>query len=149
MSAARARAKGALESPRKGMDSAPLERGAAPTALYRLYNREDRLVYVGVTYQLEKRLYQHARDKPWWPEVARQEVDWHEHRRLALAEETRLIELYDPPYNGAHARKSLKEMNGRIDAAASRAGMSRSQWLRKVIKAALDASEARTGTTVG
>ena len=131
----------------KGMDSAPLELANVRTALYRFYNQGGDLIYVGVTYQLEKRLYLHSRDKPWWPQVVRQEVEWYENRAAALAEEARLIELYDPPYNGSHARKSLKAMNGRIDAAAARARMSRARWLREVVTAAVEASEARTSTS--
>jgi excinuclease UvrABC nuclease subunit len=114
------------------------------TALYQFYNSENALIYVGVTYQLKKRLYQHARDKSWWPEVARQEVDWYDRRSDALEAEARLIELHDPPYIGSRSRSDLKDMKKRIALAAARAGMSRARWIREVTESALAKSEAAT-----
>lgn len=40
-----------------------------PHILYRLYNADKELLYIGVTNGLDLRFYEHARSKPWWGEV--------------------------------------------------------------------------------
>lgn len=60
---------------------------ARETAVYRLYDDEKRLLYVGVTCDLAVRWAAHRLEKPWWPEVARREVVWRENRAAALREE--------------------------------------------------------------
>lgn len=74
---------------------------AERTALYRFYDADDALIYVGVTGELKKRIAAHAR-KPWWPTVARQTVDWHEDRSDALAIETEDILKHRPQWNMRH-----------------------------------------------
>ena len=72
---------------------------ARPTAVYRLYDSEDRLLYVGVAWDLEIRWTKHRLSKEWWPQVANRHVVWHANRFLALAEEDAAIELEGPLYN--------------------------------------------------
>ena len=69
-----------------------------PTALYRLYASSDVLLYVGVTKNLRTRLRGHAR-KAWWPQVARQEIAWHETRDVALRIEAEIIKSEKPLHN--------------------------------------------------
>jgi predicted GIY-YIG superfamily endonuclease len=45
-----------------------------PTVLYRLYDVNDQLLYVGVTTRLTTRLNTHAQSKPWFGDVARIET---------------------------------------------------------------------------
>lgn len=74
---------------------------AHPTlALYRLYDAEGLLLYIGMTGNLTQRLSQHQSDKSWWNEVAAIKVQrWFGNRdELALAELT-AIRTEDPRYN--------------------------------------------------
>jgi len=69
------------------------------TALYRLFNTSDVLLYVGIAFDPKNRWYEHASTKSWWPEVARKEVEWHANRPTALAAERRAIVAERPLYN--------------------------------------------------
>ena len=73
------------------------------TALYRLYDERDVLLYVGITGNPETRFRQHAADKPWWPEVARKDVEWYGTRRGAEMAEVAAIKLAEPYYNRDHS----------------------------------------------
>ncbi|MFF8784875.1 type II toxin-antitoxin system prevent-host-death family antitoxin [Streptomyces sp. NPDC015125] len=68
-------------------------------ALYRLYDAEDHLIYVGVTKDPKTRFRQHRADKPWWPEVAMTDVELHVDSASALTEERKLIRDKLPRYN--------------------------------------------------
>lgn len=70
-----------------------------PCALYRLYDEDDRLLYVGVSDAPELRWKQHGYEKPWWGEVARKEVEWLPTRTKGLAAERRAIVEESPAYN--------------------------------------------------
>jgi excinuclease UvrABC nuclease subunit len=86
---------------------APPER----TALYRLYDAEDRLIYVGITSNPKARWAAHSRDKHWWPEVARKSVEWFETRKSAGRIEKIEVEeerpLYNKVFNGTERRTEL------------------------------------------
>jgi len=69
------------------------------TAVYRLFGDADRLLYVGIAFDLSRRYMQHKKTKPWWPEVLRKEVCWFETRRLAEAAEHTAIVSERPCYN--------------------------------------------------
>lgn len=55
--------------------------------LYRMYDREERLVYVGITQSPEARILKH-RTRPWYPWVFR--IDAHAYPSRALAREAEL-----------------------------------------------------------
>lgn len=74
-----------------------------PTTLYRLFNADGVLLYVGVTGNLNARLAFHSTDKPWWGEVARVETEWHPNRTEAEDAEDRAIADEHPRYNIAGA----------------------------------------------
>lgn len=78
-------------------------------ALYRLYDAEDRLLYVGVASDPETRWKQHARYKAdlWWSEVHRKTVQWFFSRLDALHAETRAIQVELPRYNIIHRPSPL------------------------------------------
>lgn len=73
------------------------------TALYRLYDTEDRLLYVGISVNPDMRWRQHANDKLWWSTVSRKEVEWFETRPEACEAEVRAIQSEQPLYNVADA----------------------------------------------
>ncbi|MFD3520457.1 GntR family transcriptional regulator [Streptomyces sp. NPDC058653] len=67
---------------------------AEPTALYRLYDADGNLLYVGITNNPKVRFGNHGRSKPWWPEVELKQIVWldslqeaEEAERLAIASE--------------------------------------------------------------
>lgn len=70
----------------------------APTAVYRLYDAKDRLVYVGVTDSPGARWGHHSR-RDWWPTVVRYTLTWHERRLAALREEAQAIRTEKPLEN--------------------------------------------------
>jgi predicted GIY-YIG superfamily endonuclease len=72
---------------------------AAPTAVYRFYNRDDRLLYVGISGNLTARWKSHAASKPWWRRVTRKTVVMYGSRGEALNEESRAILAEYPVHN--------------------------------------------------
>lgn len=73
-----------------------------PTALYRLFDANDLLLYIGVTVNQKARWSNHAREKMWWPQVARIEIEWHDSRIEALLAEKAAIEAETPLHNTVH-----------------------------------------------
>lgn len=69
------------------------------TALYRLFDAEERLLYVGVAFDPAERWKEHAKSKPWWCDVARKAVEWRESRTDALVAEADAIRTERPLYN--------------------------------------------------
>jgi excinuclease UvrABC nuclease subunit len=80
-----------------------------PTALYRFFAKDDRLLYVGVTDDLKSRLAAHATQKSWWGEVSRTTVEWFPGRLEALDAEIAAIQSERPAYNIAHADSAPRE----------------------------------------
>lgn len=72
---------------------------SCPTALYRLYDAEGVLLYIGISRDPRIRWYQHAGSKQWWPEVERREVVWHETAEAAVYAERTAIREEMPRYN--------------------------------------------------
>lgn len=72
-----------------------------PTVLYRLYDCNDVLLYIGITNNLNRRLAQHAEDKTWWPQVDRNRtrVSFYDTRDAAEAAELVAIRDEEPKYN--------------------------------------------------
>lgn len=73
------------------------------TALYRLFDADDRLLYVGITGNPKRRWQQHALySDEWWPQVASKTVAWLDSRSEAEAAEKRVIQTEGPLYNRAY-----------------------------------------------
>lgn len=70
------------------------------TAVYRIYDTDGALLYVGVSADFGYRWTAHARTQPWWQDVGRQTIEWHESRAAALAAEAAAIEAEKPKHNG-------------------------------------------------
>jgi DNA-binding transcriptional regulator YhcF (GntR family)/predicted GIY-YIG superfamily endonuclease len=73
------------------------------TALYRLYDSSNVLLYVGISAKPEARWQQHSYSvlAPWWPQVARKELEWFPSRPEAYEAETRAIKEEGPLHNRA------------------------------------------------
>ncbi|MGO4459388.1 GIY-YIG nuclease family protein [Streptomyces sp. M-16] len=69
------------------------------TGLYRLFDGSDQLLYVGIAFVPRQRWKTHARQKPWWGQVALREIEWFPSRSEAESAEIRAIEAERPRYN--------------------------------------------------
>ncbi|SES04203.1 GIY-YIG nuclease family protein [Streptomyces qinglanensis] len=85
-----------------------------PTALYRFYDGDDALLYVGITHNVEQRFAAHAVKAPWWHEAARQTVEWYDSRAAALAAELHAIRAERPRHNiaGSPWASGPRELTG-------------------------------------
>jgi hypothetical protein len=72
-------------------------------ALYRFYDRDGALLYVGISVNAPGRFAQHRHDKPWWADVARIDIEPHRGRDEVLAAERAAIRAEAPRYNVQHA----------------------------------------------
>jgi hypothetical protein len=80
------------------MISDQAETTGAEAFVYRIYGTEDALLYVGLTANVDARLSGH-RQKSWWPEVERVEVDEFRNRGEAAIAEITAIYEEEPKYN--------------------------------------------------
>lgn len=69
------------------------------TTLYRMWNADHALLYVGITDDLDARMEEHRSDKPWWTEVDQVSTEELPSRRRALEAESRAIFWEQPRYN--------------------------------------------------
>jgi len=69
------------------------------TAVYRLFDGEGRLLYIGITFNPRDRWNGHSGTKSWWKDVVRREVEWHETRAEAERAEVAAIRAEHPLYN--------------------------------------------------
>lgn len=68
------------------------------TAVYRLFDAADRLLYVGIAQNPQARWGVHA-ERPWWGAVAYFTVVWHSTRKQAADEERVALRAEDPLHN--------------------------------------------------
>jgi hypothetical protein len=73
---------------------------AATVTLYRFYDQNDVLLYVGISDNWARRAEAHARAKGWWPQVASMKLEEFPNRKDAFAAEARAIFAEKPRYNG-------------------------------------------------
>jgi predicted GIY-YIG superfamily endonuclease len=67
--------------------------------LYRFYATDDTLLYVGLTTNPGQRFKKHRGEKPWWPEIARIEMEYHPTLAALQAAEREAITTEKPRYN--------------------------------------------------
>lgn len=84
-------------------------------ALYRLFNENGRLLYVGITNNPSVRFVHHKMEKTWWTDVARREIEWFASRDDALKAEVRAIHQESPLWNVSKSltRKQAKRTSWR------------------------------------
>jgi hypothetical protein len=76
--------------------------------LYRLFNADDKLLYVGISMSALNRIGQHKTEKVWWHEVAKITIETHHVERQQILDiERRTIVAEKPRYNIKHAGGSL------------------------------------------
>lgn len=69
------------------------------TAVYRLYDAEDVLLYVGMTHDLYMRFNSHRAQKAWWPYSGYATVEWFANRADARRHEALAIVEERPRFN--------------------------------------------------
>ncbi|MEU9578820.1 GIY-YIG nuclease family protein [Streptomyces chilikensis] len=92
------------------------------TALYRFFDEQDVLLYVGITDRLTVRFREHSHHSKWWPLAVSHRVEWLAGRALADRTERQVIREEKPLFNVLHtprARLPLSEETGRQDVAAN------------------------------
>lgn len=72
------------------------------TTLYRFFDAQDRLLYIGIAGNPGRRFHQHAQEKPWWPQVTRSTMEHHPTREAALVAEKAAIQTEHPLWNVVH-----------------------------------------------
>lgn len=78
--------------------------GSDRTALYRHWDEEDNLLYVGVSLSAVARLSDHMANSRWAPDIAKVTVEYYGSRPDALAAEQKAIETEAPAYNVIYNR---------------------------------------------
>jgi predicted GIY-YIG superfamily endonuclease len=78
------------------------------TAVYRLYDADEVLLYVGVTKNFEARRQQHKATRPWWPRVKRPVVDLYDDEQEALQVELDAIKREHPVHNVAQTNQHYR-----------------------------------------
>lgn len=79
-----------------------VEIDAVPTALYRHFDHDGRLLYVGISLKAITRTMQHRNKARWFRQIARIELQWFGCRSTAEMAEQRAIETEKPLYNITH-----------------------------------------------
>lgn len=72
-----------------------------PTTVYRLFDEDLRLLYVGVAGNPGRRFEQHSIEKPWWGDVAHVRLRHFDTREAALDAELEAIRKENPLHNKA------------------------------------------------
>ena len=75
--------------------------------MYRFYDGQGKLLYVGITIDPWRRWREHVQEKPWYPQVKHQAVTWYDAEWQARKAETRAIRTERPEFNIAGALKPL------------------------------------------
>ncbi len=81
---------------------------AHETAVYRAFDAEGRLLYVGITKSPHARMRGHERTSEWWPEMQSVFFEWKASRVEALDLERELIESLRPPFNIDHHPETVR-----------------------------------------
>jgi predicted GIY-YIG superfamily endonuclease len=70
--------------------------------LYRFYNHDGKLLYVGITNTWYQRFHDHERKAGWFSKVAYSTFEWHENRKSVEAAELQAIRTENPEFNKAN-----------------------------------------------
>jgi len=82
-----------------------------PTALYRHYDAENVLLYIGVSINPIQRTDQHIYSSEWTLDVKSIEIEWHENGYLARSAEMIAIRNEHPLHNSMHSKTKTWQRN--------------------------------------
>lgn len=118
-----------------------------PTALYRHFDCNGKLLYVGVSIDPIVRLKEHKRTSDWFREISSITIEWFPSRRLARMAEEDAILRESPAFNLMHNRKLIRDLQYRaarcMNAPVTDAQKLRDDMVRRIWRA------GRMGTTQG
>lgn len=77
----------------------PVPLDERPTALYRFYDADGDLLYLGITHDLKIRWTTHRLEQTWWHLVVTKTVEWHDNRASALEAEAHATQAERPRYD--------------------------------------------------
>lgn len=83
----------------KASREAALNASGDPTTVYRFYDANDKLLYVGITKNLSRRLAAHTKTKEWWLNVASIKLEHFKNRESARLREKTYTMFLDPKHN--------------------------------------------------
>tara|TARA_R100000951_G_scaffold98990_2_gene89164 strand:- start:1287 stop:1805 length:519 start_codon:yes stop_codon:yes gene_type:complete len=72
------------------------------TALYRQYDRDNKLLYVGISLDYARRVKDHYKGSAWFLDVTHIDLEWFDTREDALAAEEKAIKNEKPECNKQH-----------------------------------------------
>ena len=81
--------------------------------LYRFYDANDVLLYVGISMTPWERFRQHRQEKSWWDDIVTIRKEEHDSRPAVMEAEKCAIEAEKPLYNIQHNRKSFVDWDGK------------------------------------
>lgn len=110
----------------------PPAEGDRYTSLYRLYDKDGALLYVGVAQSLLARMNQHRLNARWFRDVVRVDVQHFDNRGDALAAETEAIETENPRYNLADTGRTYAWDGSRLKKARERAGLTQVELAKRL-----------------
>lgn len=73
-----------------------------PAALYRFYDADKTLLYIGITNSIGRRFDQHSADKPWYAKTSYTTIEHYPSRAIALEAEKAAIKAERPVHNVQH-----------------------------------------------
>ena len=79
--------------------------------LYRFFDAEDNLLYIGITMAFRERWSQHRRDKEWIDEITTIRLEQYETREELLQAEENAIRQEQPRYNVIHNSAKKRELD--------------------------------------
>lgn len=74
-------------------------RDGSEATVYRIYDADGRLLYVGMSINAVQRLAAHRYQQEWWPRVARVDIEHFVGRKAAARAEALAIETEAPEFN--------------------------------------------------
>jgi predicted GIY-YIG superfamily endonuclease len=115
----------------------------ARTSLYRFYDENNELLYVGITNNLPARIKEHADEKTWWPLVTTIHVTHISDRKDARLLEATVIRTEHPRYNLHHNEPEEDEILVRQDGRLLTPERDRAETLLRAILIASPAEAAK------
>jgi len=118
--------------------------------LYRMFDADDALLYVGVSMNVAQRFAAHRSDKQWWGDIARITLSHFATRREVLVAEATAIREERPLYNVQHATRVLAAVGATPTETAQRIGaladdereLYEASQHRRAVEAELEAARA-------
>ena len=97
------------------------------TALYRHFDRNGDLLYVGISLDAVQRLSQHSATQPWAGDIASVTIEQFMTRQEALTAERRAIETEKPKHNGSYGENLRIMDNLEFKAIRGQLGLTQAQ----------------------